>query len=185
MAIIQFVSDKEENLEAVQESIGSYPLTCLSQRDESKSPVYIVPDHVLFELDENGIKYFLLKEEDLPERLSDGGFQYYRGLKEARPELIDLSKIELPKPGETGIIVACETWRGEEAFRVLESFGYREIGESLVDQINIGSEEGAKEKIEFRGFIPENNFDAVVKELAEKRIAGYSRETKVLRGMPL
>src|SRR3989338_11439048 len=108
MSIIQFVSDEEENLEVVQDSIGSYPLTGLSQRDESKSPVYIVPDHVLFELDERGIKYFLLKEEDLPERLSDGGFQYYRRLKEARPELVDLSKIDLPRTGETGIIVTCE-----------------------------------------------------------------------------
>ncbi len=185
MAIIQFVSDKEENLEIVQEVIGGYPLTCLSQRDESKSPVYIVPDHVIFELDERGVEYNLLKEEELPERLSDGGFQYYRGLKEIRPEFVDPSKVELPERGETGVIVVCETGRGEEAFRVLESFGYREVMEGIVYQINIGSEEGPKEKLEFKGFIPEKNFDAVVKELAEKRIAGYSRETKVFKGLLL
>ena len=143
--------------------------------------MYIVPDHVLIALDEVGVRYQNLAEDSLPTALTDVSFGYYRALKTRHPDLVDPSKTELPKPGEIFVLFYCDRERREETLGVLEGLGYRNGRMQVGIPVHVGSDADLEKKLELSGFLPEINYDQLVEELSKREIAGFSRETMILR----
>lgn len=179
MALIQ-VPDKDAASALTGVALnGRWPLTTFLAK-EGEGMVFAVPDLMLDELRTANLPCRELAEKDLPDVLDPKGLDYYRRLKGHRPEHLTF-EAALPPHGMRSLefhIPASASGDLPKITGILEAAGATEISSRAI-RVFLGEFNG-DQVIKVACWIPEGARDALLTELSDAKLAGYSRGTQLL-----
>ncbi len=178
MVFIKF-SDRENLRNGLNELAGNRcPITMLQGKGKTpETSIYIINGDYLHLLDASRIQYEAIPESHLKDELSAKGYTDYSRIR--NPYLPE----PVPK-GYTEVRFHVEQEKLDTALRIIGMYNYKRLERAKTDLvINIGASD-LEDIISVSFLLPIGEFELLLSDLAERKIAGYDKTHMVFRSKP-
>ncbi len=140
------------------------------------SGIFFLSDDLLLELDDTGVKYTEIREDELSDVLTDKAYELFLHWKTNKPEVIYFNE-ELPPFGFRRVDFYVEMAKKGRAREVFERFEAEVKEERDTHIADLAAGADLSKRVYFSVFVSGSRLSDLLRELADARITAYSRES--------